>query len=285
LEMANSIFSLIKSKYNILSAAQKVIADFIFNNSEKVIMLSIGELASECNTSQPTIMRFLTKLDFSSYQVFKIKLAQEFSTNNDAQNIYESIRSNDTIEEIRQKVIMSTVKSIDDLNNLLEVEDLNKSIDLIYQAKKILFIGVGDSASIAQDGFHKFLRLGLNAFYNENLHIMHVCCAQADKNDVIILVSNSGESIEIINCASLAKENNSKIIALTSYKTSSLTKFVDIILLSSANERKYHTDSMVSRIMQLVIFDILYVGVMLKLKDKGIKNINKSRLAVAKYKA
>lgn len=279
----SNLFSQIRTRYHVLSPAQKHIADFVLNHSEQVILCSLGDLAEKCDTSETTILRFLRKLGFDSYQVFRVKIAQDLS-NNSTQAIYEEIHNTDTPEQIRQKVILSTVDSIQDLNNLISDEMLEQVAGMMIDARKILFCGVGASGVIAIDAFHKFFRLGFDGFYYNDTHFMNIACAHADEDTLVVVISHSGESRDILEAASLAKENAAKVVVLTSYIHSSAAKFADVVLLSSSNETKYRSDAMVSRILQLVIVDILYVNVVLKLGNKGIDSINKSRLAVAKKK-
>lgn len=281
--LEDSVFSLIRTKYNTLSPTQKGIADYILANSDKVILYSIGELAHLCNTSETTIIRFLRKLNYTSYQVFRVKIAQEI-TDESTNSIYEEVGKQDSIEDIRKKVIQLTVSSINDLNNILDEKELSGFTESILGAKKILFVGVGASSMIAADAYHKFLRLGINASFTGDSHIMSIACAHAKKGDLIIAVSHSGESREIIDAIELAKEKGAKIASITSYSNSSLSEKSDIVLLSSSRETKYRSDAMISRIIQLVIIDTLYVSTVLKLGTQGIKNVNESRLAVAKKK-
>lgn len=281
--MKNNLISEIKSKLNIFSPTQRNIAKYILSHTDKVVLLSISDLAMECSTSETTVMRFLKKLGYSSFQVFKVEMAQQISVKS-PQAVYEDIKLDDDVSKVKQKIIYSVNNSINELNNLLNNETLNEVVNTLSNANKILFFGIGGSSLIAQDAFHKFLRLGLNVLYDTSPHLMNVHCTYTSKKDVLLLVSHSGESREVLECANLARKNNAKIIALTSYKTSSLTKLVDFTLLSSSNESKYHTDAMVSRIIQLVIIDTIYVALVLKMGNKSIDNINKSRMAVAKSK-
>ncbi len=278
-----NIFSHIRTRYHTLSPAQKQIADYVLNNAEQVILFSLGDLGEKCNTSETTILRFLRKLGFDSYQVFRVRIAQDMS-NHSGNAIYEEILAGDTLDQIRQKVVMSTVDSIQDLNNLMNTEILDKVTQYILKASRIFFCGVGASGVVAIDAFHKFLRLGFNVSYYNDTHFMNIACANADANTLVVVISHSGESRDIIEAVKLAKENRAQVVAMTSYIHSSITKLADVVLLSSSNETKYRSDAMVSRILQLVIIDILYVAVVLKLGDKGIDIVNKSRLAVARKK-
>ncbi|WP_425058970.1 HTH-type transcriptional regulator HexR [Sporomusa carbonis] len=283
--LGESLFSIIRTHYHTLSSTQKLIADYVLNHSETAVLLSISDLAAECKTSETTVMRFLQKLGYSSYQVFRVKMAQELS-GRVPQAIYvdikdQEINSSDDEAKIKRKVLSSVATSIHDLNHLINDDDLSQAVSLLYQANKILFFGSGGSAVVAHDAFHKFLRLGLNVVNEFSPHLMYLHCTHTTARDVIFLVSHSGESKEVIECANLAKKNQARIIALTSYKNSTLAKLADVCFLSSTSEKKYHTDAMVSRIIQLIIVDLLYVPLVLKLGQKGIRNINKSRLAVA----
>lgn len=276
-------FSHIRTRHHTLSPAQKQIADFVLNNSDQVILASLSDLAEKCNTSETTILRFLRKLGFDSYQVFRVKIAQEIA-NHSGHSIYEEILVDDTLEQIRQKVIMSTVDSMQDLNNLIGTDLLDEVTRYILKASRIVFCGVGASGVVAIDAFHKFLRLGFNVSYYNDTHFMSIACANADANMLVVAISHSGESRDILEAVKLAKDNRAKVVAVTSYAHSSVSRLADVVLLSSSNETKYRSDAMVSRILQLVIIDILYVTVVLNLGHKGIDTVNKSRLAVAKKK-
>ena len=281
--MKESVLGLIRAKYNILSPTQKVIADYILANTKKVIMLSMASLAQACDTSETTIIRFLRKLDYDSYQVFRVKVAQELSAESPI-SIYEEIKSDDKPDDIKNKVIQLTMGAIKDLSSIIHEDKIAEFSSQIQAANRIIFIGVGASGMIAADAFHKFLRLGLDVVVCNDSHIMSIYCTHAKKDDFIIVISHSGESCEVLDAVKLAKEKGAVIGAITSYPRSTLSRVADIVLLSSARETEYRSDAMISRILQLVIIDILDISITLKMGSEGVRNLNESRLAVAKRK-
>jgi DNA-binding MurR/RpiR family transcriptional regulator len=228
-------------------------------------------------------MRFLRKLDYDSYQVFRVKVAQELSAESE-RSVYEEVNSDDSVSDIRKKVIQLTVSSINDMNNILKEKDLIAFTQEIKKAEKILFIGVGASSMIAEDAHHKFIRLGLNASFSRDSHIMSILCTHMDSNDMVVAVSHSGESREILDAVKLARSKGCKIASITSFARSSLSKISDITLLSSSRETEYRSDAMISRINQLVIIDTLYVATVLNMGHSAINAVNESRIAVAKKK-
>lgn len=240
-------------------------------------------MAEVCETSEPTIMRFLRKLGCRSYQHFKVSIAQEISAG-ETNAIYEEIKKDDTIEQIKQKIISLTVTSIQDIDRLVDGKTLQQVVTLLTKAKRIIFLGIGGSGIIAKDAFHKFLRLGLNVDYSSDSHIMSIYASFATSDDLIMAFSHSGESSEVIEAVRIAKENKAKTVVFTGYHNSTLAELADILLLSSTNETMYRSQSMVSRLIQLVIIDMLYVALVLNKGEEAIENVNRSRLAVAQKK-
>ena len=100
-------------------------------------------------------MRFLRKLGCRSYQHFKVSIAQEISAG-ETNAIYEEIKKDDTIEQIKQKIISLTVTSIQDIDRLVDGKTLQQVVTLLTKAKRIIFLGIGGSGIIAKDAFHKF---------------------------------------------------------------------------------------------------------------------------------
>ncbi len=154
-------------------------------------------------------------------------------------------------------------------------------IEMIMKAKKVLIIGVGASAAIANDFYHKMLKLGLNVICCNDPHLINIISMNLTNRDLLIAISHSGESREILSGVSFAREQKCPVGAITSYPRSSLSTRADCVILSSSLETEFRSDAMTSRIIQLVIIDILHISMMVKLGEKAAENIRKSRIAVA----
>lgn len=288
--MTNRPFTEIRHKYNTLSESQKVIADYILNDKEKSAMTTISELAKKCCVSETTVMRFIKKLGYSSFQVFRIDMAHEFSEiyhsqkpsdNLKIQDGYQDITPEDDVNTIKQKIIKSASVAINDLQSLIDAASIETVANLFLHADKILFYGSGGSSAIALDGYHKFMRLGFNVTSNLNSHFMIIQSALLSNLDIVVLISHTGESREVLEIAANAQKQGCKIIGITSYINSSLAKISDITLFSSTNQLKYYTDAMVSRILQLVILDMIFISVSLRLGNDGKESIATSRKAIS----
>lgn len=275
-----SLLTSLRTKYNTFSKTQKNIADYILANPENTTLMSITDLARQCGTSEPTVMRLLKKLDYNSYQVFRINLAKELSEN-PTESINEELSQSDDLSTIKQKVIGHTITAIRDIEMSLTDEVLAKAINLLTGAKKILIFGVGASAAISEDAFHKFGNIGMNVFSYPDPHLMNIIASHTKKGDLFIGISHTGESLEVLKAGSIAKDAGAKILGLTSYSNSSLANLSDLYLLSATNEKKYHSEAMASRIVQLALIDILYVAIFMENEGHYYDELTQSRIAVS----
>lgn len=282
--MAGQLFSLIRTKYNTLSTSQKVVADYVLVNPEKVMMNTLSEIADVCGVSETTVLRFLHKIDFKSYQLFRINLTQELSSNDTVSTTYEDVKFGDTTADVIEKVVLSTSSAIQDTKELIDHRVVEELIHKIMAAKKVVIIGVGASGAIATDFFHKLLKLGLEAVFSNDAHIINMLSMNMKEEDLLIVFSHSGESREVLDAVSIAKENGACTCAITSYEKSTLSKNCDLLVCSSSVETSLRSDAMVSRIIQMVIIDIIYVSIIVQKGDSVLSQIHNSRLAVAKNK-
>ncbi|MEG0750627.1 MAG: MurR/RpiR family transcriptional regulator [Oscillospiraceae bacterium] len=281
--MTDHIFSLIRTKYNTLSESQQIVANYILKNAEKVMTSSLGDLASACSVSEPTVFRFLRKLGFDSYQVFRVNIAQELSRSK-PDPIYEDVLQSDGTEAIITKVIASTARAIQDSEQVIDPHELTAVCNSLLTARQTLIVGIGASAAPAFDLRHKLLKLGFNTNYTHDPHLMNIMCGNLAENDLVVAFSHSGESREILDGVKLALSENCTVVAITSYPNSTLATLATHLLLSSSQETHFRSDAMISRIIQMTIIDMIYISLALKMGDSAISNIDRSRIAVANNK-
>ena len=135
--MAKDLFTEIRVKYNTLSKNQKIVANYILENRDKCVRMTLNELGRECNLSETTIIRFINKLDYKSYQSFRLDMAQDLSRHDAADSPkgseYQEIKSGDSAEEVKQKVISIASSAITDINNLIPVETVTEAAKLIEE--------------------------------------------------------------------------------------------------------------------------------------------------------
>ena len=270
----------IKMLYNTLGNAEKKIADWIFQNPGKIISLSIVELAEQCKCSEATIVRFSRKIGLEGYQDLKISLASESRTTSASTDI----SANDAPISIFDKVCNEIYCSLELTKKALDPDALNDASSSICNAKKIAIFGLGNSASVALDASHKFIRAGLNATAYSDNHMQVIAASHLVKDDVAIAISHSGSSKDIIDALKIAKEHSAMTIAITNLGKSPINKYADIVLNTASTETEYRILALNSRIAQLAIIDTLYYYVVYNLSDKAVDSINETERSLMSKK-
>ena len=281
--MTTKVIALIRAKYNTLSTSQKRVADYVFDYANTVMISSLADFAAACGVSEPTVMRFLHKIGYDSYQIFRVNIAQEVSAGK-SDNFYPDITQDDSLQIIRDKVLGLTARSLQDSATVIDPAQLEQLVGRIIKAERILVIGMGASAALALDLQHKLLRFGINASYCHDSHLINITCTTMGKDSLLIAFSHSGESREILAGMSLAHKNGAFVATICSYKNSSVVKAADCAIISSSIETQFRSDSMTSRIIQFAIIDMIYVAIVIKASPEMKENVNRTRIAVAQNK-
>jgi RpiR family transcriptional regulator, carbohydrate utilization regulator len=265
-----------------LSPKEQFICEYLKENSQDVIHMSITELADCCSASEAAIVRVAKKLGYKGYQAMKIYIAQE-SIKSTSQ-IYEELSPDDTIHTIVKKVFHSNIQAIEDTQKVLDSNSMAQAVELIFESEQLLFYGLGGSSIIAQDAQHKFLRIGYLSYVFSDSNIQLMSTMLVKKGGVVILISHSGSSSAILEIASHLKKNGAKIITITSYSRCPLLKYADVSLFTSSPETAFKPEAVSSRIAGLTIIDSLFIGVSLKDYDTALANMQATRNVQASKK-
>ena len=129
----------IQISYNQLTKSEKKIADYILINKEKVIYMSITELANDCEVGETSVYRFCRTLEFGGYQEFKMQLSLYLASNENGHKVQTS--SEDTGFEKRR--MQRQIEAIEESYHLLDKDSIMKIVKLIEEADSVYFFGVG----------------------------------------------------------------------------------------------------------------------------------------------
>ncbi|WP_099354830.1 MurR/RpiR family transcriptional regulator [Fredinandcohnia onubensis] len=274
------IFSTIQSKYEEFTNTEKKVADYILENKDKVVYMSITDLADACNVGESSIFRFCKSMDLKGYQEFKIALAHSTALENETPQLASEITLQDTIEELSSKILTATVNTLTKTQNLINFSDICKAIDLLIDAKRIHFFGVGSSSMTAMEAKNKFMRITNKTDCSFDSHLQIMSAALMSKDDVAVIISYSGSTKDMIELAKVVRERKAKIIVITRFAKSPLAGYSDITLLCGANEGPLQGGSLTAKISQLFLLDVLYAEYFKRTNDLSIKNKEATAKAV-----
>lgn len=276
-----SIILNIRSKYDEMGRGERKIADLILADPHAVLPLTITQFSelAECGTA--TLVRFSKRLGLNGYQELKLAIAQEIST---LSNEKETISPYDSCYSMFTKRLRDIQVALQKTRLVLSPSAMDAAAKKIMNAKRIVIFGLGNSAAIAHDAQHKFLRVGLNATACSDNHLQSIIASHLDTDCVAIGISHSGKSVDIVQALRLARISGASTICVTNYETSPITEVSDICLFTQSEETQHSILAMSSRIAQLTIFDAIYTYIVANTNSGAIEAILNTETALKEKK-
>lgn len=279
--LENSIERIL-SGIELLKPAEKNVAIYISNHIDEVIRMPIAVLAEKTETSEATIIRMCRALNFAGFKDLKLSIATA-SAKKVQQNHNFELEKGSTITQMIQTIEMQNVESIKRTVMINAERELQKIIHEINNARKIILLGIGASAIVAQDFEHKLKRINKNCEMIFDSHGQLIAATHATSEDVIFAISYSGETKEIINAVSVAKRNKATIITMTQNKRNTVQSFADSTLYIVSNEADIRSSATASRIAQLTLIDIIFTGIATLNYDQSIVALNRTLKTIKNF--
>ncbi|MFL9854892.1 bifunctional transcriptional regulator/glucokinase [Paraburkholderia madseniana] len=258
---SSAVFERIRQMRDALTPAERRVADLALNHPRSIINDPIVDIARKADVSQPTVIRFCRSLGCQGLSDFKLKLATGLTGTIPVS--HSQVHLGDTATDFGAKVLDNTVSAILQLREHLNFDQVERAIDLLNGARRIEFYGLGNSNIVAQDAHYKFFRFGIPTIAYGDLYMQAASAALLGKGDVIVAVSKSGRAPELLRVLDVAMQAGAKVIAITSSNTA-LAKRATVALETDHIEIRESQLSMISRILHLVMIDILAVGVAIR---------------------
>ena len=276
------ILAEIKRKLGELPTIQQQIASYIIEHPQDVVRMSISHLAMETGAkSEASIVKFYRTLGFSGYHDFKVTLATQIAGNSFHRPDTETeIQVHDDVASIRKKIFLSSMHVLEENNNTIDDEVLNKTVAIMEQAKRVIILGYGTSAVAAYDLFVKLSRLGIDCHFSLDSHVNALILADPREGDVVFAISYSGESRDVVLQAEQVR-GIAKVIALTGETDSPLAGVAHVCIMVKSFETAYRLDAMVSRMVQITIIDILFTALAIRGGDAALARLTRSRQGIS----
>ncbi len=244
----------IKMLYDEMGGAEKRIATYILEHPDALLPLSISELATLCRCGDATVVRFSRRLGFSGYQKLKLALARE----TDNERLDDTIGPDDSCPNIFRKLSNDIYCSLEKTRAGLKEETFDAVVEALRKAERIVIIALGASAAVALDFTHKLLRIGYNATYYNDNHMQTIAAAQLKAGDVMIGITHSGSSRDIVEALTVARNNGAVTVAVTGAHNAPVHRVSDHVFESCSDETLHRILGLTSRIAQLTILDTIY---------------------------
>ncbi|MGH1042346.1 MurR/RpiR family transcriptional regulator [Bacillus wiedmannii] len=275
---ASTLLFKIESNMDQFSPAEKKVAMYIMGNAEIVPNLTTKEVSTNAGASEASVVRFCKSIGIGSFKAFKIALVRELTIADYNINDFSVMNTEDGPYDLFNKVTYVNKAAIEASVTAIDKKELEKAADLIVNADKIIFYGVGGSATPAMDGAYKFTRLGFTAMMLSDFHMMLPLVTTLKEGDIFVAISTSGRTKDVLEMAQYAKRQGATVIAITKLDQSSpLYKEADIRLCMPDVEQDHRIASIASRMTQLNMIDALYVITFNRIGNKVLDQFMETR--------
>ena len=262
---------------NDLSIKELEVAQYIISHSQAVKNMSIQTLAKLNYVSTSTILRLCNKLGYSGFSDFKVDLIssspQKFSTD----ILQDDINLNDTLEDVNRKVQAMEKSSIDDTHSIVNLNALDNAIDLIIASNKIVIFGVGSSGLVGKELEYQLIKIKKDVNCHFDSHISRSIVSTLGKNDLIIIISHSGETPECVELLKLAESLKVPSIAITKMGQSQISLLANIVLHTTSMEHASRLIPIRSKISQISVMNMLLTNLFIRKYDKHLLEQTQNR--------
>lgn len=244
-----------------LNKSEAKVANAILKDPEAATRSSIAVLAASAGVSEPSVNRFCKRFGASGFPDFKLRLARSLASG--VRYISRAVEMGDKIDTYPRKLFDNSISALILARDQLPLSAIERAVDYLAQARHIYFFGLGTSAAVARDAEHKFFRFKVPVTTHTDPLMHRMLAAGGNVGDVFFFISHTGRTKVLVEAAETARTTEATVISLTS-EHSPLARNSHLTIALNVPEDTDTYLPMTSRIVQLVVLDVLATGMTLR---------------------
>lgn len=258
MNQSQSVLDCITVLYDQLFDAEQKIAKFILNNPKKVVDMTVSELAEISDVSIASVSRFCRKVGLKGFAQLKISLAQELVDTHKSGEISNDI-SVDNIPQSLQNILANKITELKQTVNLINTDEFREILEGIRDASRVQVIAVGNTIPVAIDAAFKFNELGIPTTAGTIWETQLSYSFTLGKGDVLIAISNSGESDKVLEAVKIANNNKAMTIGITNSPHSAIGEEVQYHITTATREKLFLDEFCFSRVSASTVIEIIFL--------------------------
>ena len=277
--MKSELILLMETRYGDMRASEQKAADYVIQHFDQMPQMTLGSLAKKCNVSQPTVLRMIRAVGFTGFKEFRYAVITELARTEKEIQIAPlygySFKKEDHLEDIPGKIVTTTAKMMEENLKNFSMKTYRSVIEALQRARMIDIYSVENSNVTARDLLTKLLYLGLDCRYMDDVYHQRICAGNLTDQDVAIGISYSGCSVDTVENIRMAKKSGATTIVITNFKDSLISRYADLLICTS-QEQIFYGDAIFSRTTQLVLVDMIYMGLLVSDDSRYEKSLDRS---------
>lgn len=253
-----------------LSRQEAAVAEAILECPDAVLQLSVSVLAEKAGVSQPTVIRFCRSVGCEGFTDLKLKLAQSLAPG--LPYVSADVDAADPPEQYGTKIFDAAIRALTAARQELQPTRVEEAVQALNKAGRILIVGLGGSAAIAQDAAHKLSRFPLPCQAVSDPLLARMLMVGMSPRDVLLAISNTGRTTGVLELVALAREQGIPVIALTAPESLLAQSATVALEIQPAEDAEVFTP-MASRLVQLAMIDVLSTGLALLQGEAALEHL------------
>lgn len=277
--MEGSVINQICASMDSFFDTEKKIGDYIVRNPKKVVDMTVGELAKECGVSEASVSRFCKRIELKGFHHLKISLARELVDAKDDGEISGHI-SVDDMEGSLRGILSNKMEELRQTVAMIDREELKKILGVINNADTVLMTAVGNTIPVAMDGAYKLNQIGIRAMSTPIWETELGYSYNLTDKDVVVAISNSGESTGVIQILEAAKSRGAVAISITNNARSSVAELSTYHITTATREKLFLDGYCFSRVSATMVIEIIYL-LLASMRKESYESIVRHEQAMA----
>ena len=253
--MKTELLRELRSNYEFMSQIEQKITSVILSDPQKFTQYSLTSLADVAKVSQGSVINFAKKYCGGGFPSLKLAVAACLPYNEEKP--FSSVDGTDSLKDVLNKTATDINDALSNTAALNDESDLKRAADMILMAEKVEIYGIFKSAVVANDFYFQLLQTGIHAAFVSDVLTCAVSASMLGKGSLVVAISASGQTQDVIDAVRLAKENGVPVICITAHKNSTLASLSDVVLVASPSGNSLSASANEIRISQLAITDAL----------------------------
>lgn len=278
--MEKSVLDIICASLDSFFESERKIGTYIIQHTAEVVDMTVGELAQACGVSDASVSRFCKKINMKGFHHLKITLAKEISEKGiEEEEVSNHISVND-IERSLKNILANKVTEITQTVSMMDAKQLSEILNKLNMARTVQFFAVGNTIPVAIDGAFKLNQIGIPAVSGTIWETQIGYTYNMTAEDVVIAISNSGESTAVLRALEAAKSAGATTLSITNSEKSSAAQLSDYHITTATREKLFLDGYCFSRVSATTVIEILYLFLTSMRKD-AYKSIVRHEQAIA----
>ena len=253
--MDTKLLHRLRTMLEFMNSAERKIAKVILADPERFTKYSLSELARISGVAQGSIINFSKKYCGGGFPELKLAVARAIVGSKET--LFSTTAATGTMRESLNSTVSDICIALDNTAALNSEDELSTAVDMLLSAKKIEIYGIFRSAVVATDMYFQLIQLGVPSTFVSDVLTCAMSASMLDSESLVVAVSSSGQTQDVIDAVKLAKANGAKILAITAHKESPLAALADVTLVASPSGNTLSGHSTEIRTSQLALVDTL----------------------------